>query len=493
VSNSLPRFPHQMAATEALRERPALFIGFKPGRGKSRLVVDAACLLYAEDRIDTLLVVAPAGLRSVWADPDPVLGEVSKWVWPGTPHAIHEYHAKTDLRKLRSSGLLVVVTNYEFIRRDERLDPLIAWAKGRRVLLVADESWAVQNHKAKQTKALYKLRAVCARAALLNGTPGSPDQQYTQFMILDKRIFDGMNPWQFRARFCQLGGWQQKKIVGYTNLDEFAARTAPYILLDDGGDDFARIAPPVRTQVEVPLSPASWKVYLALRNEFVAWLSDTTTATALQAGVRAMRLAQVVNGFVGGVEEEADLLDEGSLLPPSTTREIGDEKARALEQLILDEGVPDKVLVFARFRPDVERAVRRLSEAFPQHRVLPLYGSQPPEERAEAKRLLAPDGDARKAIIVANARSGGAGLNLAAASLCIFAANDYAHKTRVQAEGRVDRTGQTRQVRFVDLIATGPDGQKTIDHLIVSSLRRQQDVTVQTLRAWADVDLAAVA
>jgi SNF2 family DNA or RNA helicase len=512
VSNSLPRFPHQTAATEALRDHPALILGYRPGRGKTRAVVDAACLLYAEDRIDTLLVVAPAGLRSIWGDPDPVLGEVAKWMWPGTDYTIHEYHTKTRLQALRPRGLAVVVTNYEFLRRPERLDPLIEWARGRRVLLVADESWAVQSIKAQQTKALLKLRAVCQRVVLLNGTLGAPDKQYSQFLILDKRIFDGMNWWAWRARYCKMGGFQAKAIVGFTNLDEFAARTAPYVLLNDGGDDFARVAPPVRTQIEVPLTPATWKTYTALRDEFVAWLSDTTTATALQAGVRAMRLAQVANGFVGGIEEDADLLDvcpqcadtgeratsicdcvsdKPLQIADTSTREIGDEKLRALETFLVDEGVPDKVLVFTRFRPDVERTVRRLAEAFPNHRVLPIYGSQPAEERDEAKRLLAPGGDPRKAIIVANAQSGGAGLNLAAASLCVFLGNDYALKTRVQAEGRVDRTGQTRQVRFVDFLATGPKGEKTIDHLIASTLRKKEDVVLTTLQAWSRMEDAA--
>src|SRR5690606_8102297 len=116
----------------------------------------------------------------------------------------------------------------------------------------------------------------------LNGTLGEPAEQYSQFMIADANIFDRMDWWTWRSRFCQMGGFKQKQIVGYTNMEEYAQRTAPYVLLDDGGDDFARVAPPTRTQIEVTLRPSTWKVYEALRKDFVAWLSETETATALQ-------------------------------------------------------------------------------------------------------------------------------------------------------------------------------------------------------------------
>jgi hypothetical protein len=494
---NLLRFPHQMAGTTALLEKPAAILGWRPGRGKSRTVTDTTFALHSADRIDAVVVVCPANLRSIWADPDPVLGEFAKWAWP-TPYTIHEYHRKTNLKAIPAGGLRLVVTNYEFIRRPERLDPLIDWCRGRRVLLVVDESWAVANPRAQQTKSVWKLRHACQRVVLLNGTLGEPKEQFAQLSILSKDVFAGMNWWQFRNKFCQLGGFQGKKIVGYTNQDEYAKRTAPYILLDDGGDDFARIAPPVRTTLDATLTPATWKIYQDLRRDFVAWLSEHETATAAQAGVRAMRLAQVVNGFVGGVEVEGGADEEqlrfnpGPLAPlASPVKEIGREKLDALLGWLNDYGVPDKLLIFTRFRVDVERTVAALAELYPGHTVLPLYGSQKDEVRSEAKRLLAPNGDPRPAIVVANAQSGGAGLNLAAASVCVFLANDYSLKTRLQAEGRVDRTGQQAQVRFVDVLASGPDGQKTIDHLIVSALRKKEDVVLTNLAAWHTLEAAA--
>lgn len=502
------RFPHQVAGAQAIIDKPGLILGYRPGRGKSRTVVDGACALYRDDQIDTVVVVAPANLRSIWLDPDPVLGEWSKWAWPGTPYTLIEYHAKTRIDRVVPEGLAVVVTNPEFLRRPERLNPLLAWVKTRRVLLVLDESWNFQSPRAQQTRAVWRLRQACARVVLLNGTLGEIKHQFAQFSIVSPDVFNGMNWWQFRSRFCVMGGWQSKQITGYQREEEYAARTAPYVLLEDGGDDFARVAPPVRTTIEARLSPATWRIYTQLRDEFVAWL-EGGTATALQAGVRALRLAQVANGFVGGVElEGGDLLDpcpqcmdtgeragsvcdcasdKRAIISDTTTRELGREKLDALIQYITDTQIPSKLLIFTRFRPDVARTVRVLAETFPNHRVVPLYGGQSRDERDEAKRLLAPGGDPRPAIIVANAQSGGAGLNLTAASTCIFLGHDYALKTRRQAEGRIDRTGQTNRVTFTDIIAVGPNGEATIDRGIVTSLRRQKDLSLTTVEAWSKI------
>lgn len=467
-----PLYPHQREAVDRLLTHDAFILGLDPGLGKSRVVTEAACTLATQGVIDTVIVVCPAPLRSIWADPDPVLGEWAKWatVWAEVQEYSVRHSALPD-----PPGLLVLVTNPEFLRREPRLTALRDWIEGtgRRVLLVLDESWLYQNPKATQTKAVWKLRKSCDRVVLLNGTLGELKHQWAQFLICSPDVFRA-SWYQVRARYARMGGYFNKEIVAYQHEDEYAEKTAPFVLVRKFRD-CVDLEEPVRTQIEVPLDEPTWSVYRALRDEFVAWL-DEAVATALQAGVRAMRLAQVVNGFVGGVETPDDPT-------PPAVRELGDEKLRALVAELVQTPAA-KVLIFTRFRADVERTVRVLAREFPTHRVCALYGSQTAEEREQAKRLLAPGGDPVPAIVVANAASGGAGLNLTAAAHVYFLGNDYSRKTRVQAEGRVDRIGQTERTRFVDVLATGPNGERTIDHGIVAALRRQEELAGAPLDAW---------
>lgn len=490
-------WPHQQEDTQALLEHPAYALFLTPGLGKSRIVIDAACQLYSAGEIDVVVVVGPASARSVWSDPDPVLGEVAKWMPEGFLFTVQEYHAKNALPKV-THGLSFIVTNPEFIRRLPRLDPLIAWCQERRVLLVGDESWQWQSPQAQQTKAMAKLRAACDRVVLLNGTPGEMKHLYSQFAILDKAILGCKNWFVFRNRYCVMGGWMGKDVTGYQRVEEFDAKTKPFAVYREIRDHLDLGDEPRRTQIDVRLTPATWRIYREMEDDLVSWLSDTEVATASQAAVRTMRLAQVTNGFVGGVEETVEgqfaLQDlatygepgrEKTTAAPTALREVGREKLDALLAWLPANWDGTKLLIFTRFRADVERTAAALQATYPTHAVAKLYGGQKPAEREAAKRLLAPDGDPRPAIVVANTQSGGAGLNFAAASLCVFLANDFSLKTRIQAEGRVDRPGQTRQVTYVDVLAYSPDGlTKTVDSAIVSALRRKADVSSWTVDMW---------
>jgi ATP-dependent DNA helicase len=76
------------------------------------------------------------------------------------------------------------------------------------------------------------------------------------------------------------------------------------------------------------------------------------------------------------------------------------------------------------------------------------------------------------------------GLNLTAAHTVIYLSNDFSLKTRLQSEDRVHRPGQIYPVSYFDMIATGPQGQKTIDHLVAKSLMNKEAIADLTTSAW---------
>lgn len=76
------------------------------------------------------------------------------------------------------------------------------------------------------------------------------------------------------------------------------------------------------------------------------------------------------------------------------------------------------------------------------------------------------------------------GLNLTAAHTVVYLSNDYSLKTRLQSEDRVHRPGQRNVVSYFDVIAVGPNGQRTIDAAIVKALRDKNDLASWTTGAW---------
>lgn len=473
------------------------------GAGKSKQVVDGSQILFEAGELDTVLVLTPGFARSVWQDPDPVLGEVAKHAWADVPNVIHEYHERTPTIAWEPKALNWVVSNYEFIRVPSRLAKLQAQLKGRKIWIVCDEAWALKNIKAKQTKAVLKLRALASRATILNGTPGLPMDLFSQFYILDPRIIGMKNFFFFRARYAIMGGFQNKAIVGYQNLEELQAKTKPYALqrLTRECWDLPPIMPPVL--IEARLKDSTWAPYKAMRDEMVAWLSATEASTASQAIVKGLRLAQITSGFLGGVEKQFDQGDFDYRDGPITSfvdvtcmgdsniqiaairnsiREIGREKLDAVLDWLSNNPRPDKLLIWCRFRAELERAAEALTA---HYTVFKLYGGQSPEDRNAAKRALAPETTFDYPVcVVGNPQAGGAALNLAGASLAITLSNDFSLKTYIQKNGRIDRPGQRNPITFADVVAVGPKGQKTIDHHVLKSLRTNQDLAEWTAAVW---------
>jgi hypothetical protein len=477
-------WPHQTEGTRLLMTGRPFLLADDVGLGKTKQVSDAVFTWFGLGKVDALITVAPAQVRPVWEDPNPVIGEIAKHAPEGCPYRITSYTAKSPkLPPQEGRGALqIIVTNYEFLRRKigkgkkavwPNLAPLLAWAAARRTWLVLDESWSVQNPQAKQTHASFKLRQVCVNVTCLNGTPGSPKQTFAQFQILDERILQCPTEYLFKQRYCVMGGFDNREVVGYRDMADFERRTKPYVIRRENVLDIPERLPP--QTIEVRLTPAQWKRYKALRDEAVLALDrEDEFVIARQAGVKHLRLAQFLAGFVGGVES----LEFGIM--PDTVREIGTEKRDAVLEYIAAHDL-QQVVVWCRFKPEMDGFQRALADK--GFAVSALRGGQTGTVRTDSLKAFAPGSGGRIAL-VGQPQSGGAGVNLSAANVAIYATNTFSLKDRDQSEGRIDRPGQTRRPRYVDVIATGPDGQRTVDHSAIVALRKRYDVATWTKAMW---------
>lgn len=545
ASERMPHRAHQLEGINQLvsdvdpnrgRVLPYSFALFdEVGAGKTKQVVDAAQFLYLDQKIDTVLVVTPGFARSTWAEEDPTLGEVAKHAWAHVPNVVHEFHGKYTDPDFSTKGLHWVVTNYEFVRRDARRDELMDALRTRRTWMVCDESWCIKGNS-DQTRACIVIRRKRAdRATILNGTPlsdGKPLDLYYQFAFLDPSIIGVKNKTHFRSKFCIMGGFKGKQVVDYKDLDELNKRVAPYVLSRRTRDcfDLPPMLPPIT--VEARLSETTWKLYRSQRDDMVTWLNGEVSVSR-QAIVKMLRLSQITSGYLGGLEsvneEDTPLpfgedkpidtepmpqwlrsvtgvtdepkapiqsqvkafggpFDQGPVEPnkPTTVcREVGREKLDAfLHWLDTFPRQPDALLVWCRFRAELERTTRELGRFYPT--VLNLKGGQSADERLAAKKLLAP-GSKAKGAVVGNQKAGGASLNFSNANIAVYLSNGPALIERTQSIGRIERPGATQPMLIVDVIACGPKGQKTIDHHIMKALRQKDDMARWTVDQWRKI------
>lgn len=545
-----PPPPHVKYGVEQIVAHPYFFLCDDMGGMKTAQAIIAAQFLHDADVIDRVIIVAPASVRpKVWFDED--LGQLREQVFEDKRNVVSEYHARIKSwahGPITSRELRWIVTNYEFIRNHTHLSVLLPYC-GPRTMLILDESSAVKGYDSAQTEACMLLRwkqnakgrpvlgaARCGRILEMNGTPvaDSPMDLFSQGNLLHPSILECKYVTHFRARYAIQGvvrrsggevmlnprtGKPLTVVEGWTpeGITDLQKRFAPYVLrreAKDLGIDFA--LPPVG--FDVTLTEKTWKVYKAMRDEMVVWL-ESGVATAAQAGVKAMRLAQITSGFLGGIEDSGvDDVGEGLLESldlriqpgtagvsrpavhaaarvPGAVEEIGREKLDFALQLHTDflKRNPDlKFLVWCRFVAELKRYLAEERLTFPSIPVGAACGQKvldgnhtQKSEREYALRLLhpktAPDGPAT---VGATQGTGALGLNFTACRTVLDMSYDFSPWKKKQGDSRVNRPGQTGPVSFFYLVAVGPRGQKTIDHHIMLTRLGKANINDLTTAGW---------
>jgi hypothetical protein len=499
--------PEQMEGVRALVKYDAFAIFDEMGFGKSKQTIDAACFLYDAGVIDTVVVACPAPLKVNWVDR--VFGQIQEHAF--VPSVVTEFTSDRTFLPVTQS-LLWVAVSYEYGRREEAMKALRRELRGRKILIVADESRRLASPKSQQTKAFNKLRDACDRAVVMTGTPGPPEKVFQQMWFLDPKIVGCKNWYHFLARYCVMGGFKGKKIVKYLNKEEFDALTVPRILRRPKPKD----VPSKQFHVmSVPLEAKTWKMYKAMRDQMVVWLDGADEASvAKHAVTKYIRLAQITSGFLGGVENvSGEVQERGEIqgaqgptlqlggpvhgLPGEVpddgddhagvllgAREIGSEKTDLVVRWVEEErdASPDfRAVLWCRFRPELDRLAERLGGVLPTFKIC---GAQPKAERHAAVEEFKQGDRRRPAVLVGQPQAGGLGLDFTTAWRTVFVSNDYNLETREQAEDRTNRRRQSELCLYWDILATGPDGQRTIDHSVVKALRDKQKIEAWTRSEW---------
>jgi SNF2 family DNA or RNA helicase len=362
------------------------------------------------------------------------------------------------------------------------------------LVTIFDESSAIKADSSLQTAAARRLRRFATRAYLVNGSPINNNllDLYAPFTVLDANIIGCKNWWQFRNRYCVMGGWKNKQIVGYQFIDHLQTRIRPHIIRRLK-EDCLDLPPKLYNTIEVPLSQETWKHYKEFREQLITWLDEQTPIVTLHTIVKLVRLSQFCCGLAGGLEQSLALApmlgvnidDLEKALPETGVRVISAEKHDAVCQWFKDRCADQsdfKAILWTRFRKEQEILEQKLS---PCAQVLRIYGGQRKEDRELAiDTFNSPS--TRPVVLLGQPRAGGLGLNLQThCSWAVYVSNDYSLLVRQQSEDRIHRAGQeAATVNYLDVLATGPNGQKTIDHVIKKVLEKKDELAVRTTSYW---------
>ncbi len=469
-------FAHQLAEVDAHWSTPYRCLWWEQGTGKTKAVIDTAAALYRAGKIDAVFIVAPGGVHDNW-----IRDEIPAHMPDEIPLMTHAYQTKSQCTKrfqtyaptlLEFEGLAVLAMTFDSIMTQRKRGAKIkykgaeyakAFLTTRRCLFVVDEGSYIKTPGAQVTKRLLAAAKYAEYRRLLNGTPviDSPMHAYSQVKWADPEIWTsiGINAFQhFKVMF---GLWQQQQLGNGRSFPQLLRYCNLKLLkekMDEAGtrirkDEVLDLPPKVYQRVYYDLSPTQRKVYTTLERDMEVELGDEGTLTVDIAIVRDLRLQQITSGFAptddGGSDNLVTICSDAPRL-------------KALEGII--ERTDGSAIIWAKFQEE-KRNIAALLKKMGHSYVV--YDSK---NRVQAKEDFQ-SGKAR--FFIANQSSGAArGITLTKASTVVYYSNTFSLDDRAQSEDRAHRSGQTKSVNYVDIIA-----KDTVDLKIVDTLLKKQQTS----------------
>jgi len=414
------------------------------GVGKTKTVIDTAELMFSQKIIRTIIVICPLSIVDVWCGEKGELALHSSYsVWSALIGVKKNriFHLDTYIK----NRLNWYVINAEGLATIEK-----EFSQKIFDMAIVDESTTIKNRMAQRSKLVVKLFQKVPYKIIMSGnpTPKSPDEIFSQYLFAEPGIF-GTNYTKFRDEYFITDYFN--KIIGYKEKEEFE-RKFHSIAFRKTKQECLDLPPKVYQAIHIPMHAEQQKIYDKMFKDAIAYYEDKTCAAPVVI-TKMLRLSQIAGGFFP--------LEEGS---KAIALKINPKIERLLE-IIQEVPIEEQIVVWARFRKEVELIFERLSKEGISS--VKFYGAVSTKERIKSRELFK---NKEVRVFIGNPATGGKGINdLVNATTVIYYSNDYSAENRTQSEDRNHRRG-TIKVTYVDLVM-----KDSIDEEVLTVLRSDRD------------------
>jgi SNF2 family DNA or RNA helicase len=295
---------------------------------------------------------------------------------------------------------------------------------------------------------------------ILTGTPvvKSPLRIYSQSKFLDQNALPFRTFFGFRNHFAIMGGFQGRQVLAYKNLDELGTLMEPWSYRVKKSDCLD-LPPQVFLKRRVYMTPEQTKAYKTMREEFYAEVrDDEVNATIVLA--QMTRLQQICGGYL---TKDGKVME---IIPP-------DRNPKLLEAKQLLEDAPGQVVVWFRFKPELEGFKQLLKPDSYYEFHGDVKEKDRPAIRQNFKRGVRP-------YLLGTASTGGIGINeFLVANTVIRVSHDFDTESRIQSDDRTHRMGSEMHdsVTYYDILVPN-----TVDVKIHRVLRTDTQVSAKVLK-----------
>lgn len=467
IKDEIEYYTHQVDGIRTLARMRSFLLADDMGLGKTLQTLTVFGIDVFMGKSKSAIVICPATLKGNWME------EIDKFTRfkamelgrtyrkdGVTPRAATPMERRAQLEQFSQwDGPKILVVNYEQVKahlaelEDLKFD-----------VAIIDEAHKIKNPRSQTTKAVQKLWT--PRSFLLTGSPllNKVDELWSLLYRIDPASYPSY--WTFRQRYCVMGGYQGKQIVGVQNEQELMMRLQS-VMLRRLKSEVLNLKEPQYIRRTVDLHPNQRRHYnQALEELVIEKPGEMEPLEVENAMTRFLRLKQLcaTTATIFGPEHD----DSGKL-------DLAIEDASE----ILENG--NKLIVFTQFRAVQDAYAARLRVAEPDVQVFMLNGDVPTHMRQEiVNRWTAVSGPA---VIVCMLQVAGVGLNMVAARHMQFIDKLFVPKLNQQAVDRAHRIGQdeTQSVQVFEYIA-----RDTIESRIEQILNSKKELfnTVVEMTDW---------
>lgn len=434
---------------------------FEMGCGKTLTAIAVAGAAYEMGAIEKVLIVAPTSVCSVWPKE---FDDYATFKYKVNVMLGEKKQRLKELESLKAFPfrcLKVAVINYESTWRDGIFESLVDWKPD---LIIADESQRIKTPDANQSKAMHQLGDIAKYKLILSGTPVQNNAMdiFSQYRFLDSTVF-GRNFYAFRNRYAIMGGFSNKQVVGYKDLDKLIQKehSIAYRVTKDEALDL-----PEQTFLTryIRMDTKDKNLYDQIRKNSFAELEDGGQVSAPTVLTKLLRLQQFTGGFIQADESlKPELVFKGKL--------------NALED-ILDDYVIDagkKLVVFCRFRPEIDLIQKLLNKK--KIKYASIYGDIKIDDRGDIVKDF--QNNPKTMVFLAQIDTAGLGITLTAADTCVYYSVNFNYAAYSQSLARIHRIGQKNACTYIHLVV-----EKTIDEKVLKALAKKEDLAKSVVDDW---------
>lgn len=460
--------PHQIAAFNRGVTSRSLLIGDDMGLGKTMESLNIACYRKQAGQSRKCLIICGVNATKYnWAEeiekhtnegymifdqssPKRKLKKIIEWKGNDTYFGIINIESlrpvKLDKRAINNfvSGRLSV----DRLQKNELVSELNTFVD----MTIADEIHKMKNAKTKQGIALQQVNSFYKIG--LSGTPLTNHVE-DLWNILQWFGAEQSNYWMFRDKYCVMGGYNAKEVVGYKNLDELTNRLHS-VMIRRTKEEVLDLPPKVYLTEYVELSAKSMKLYEAIRKGVIEELGNQQKIkeiTLQNALTKMLRLRQVTEG-INIFDDKIELMDDNP-------------KLKRIEELLNEQIIPNggKAIIFTCWKTTAELYRNALENYHPAF----ITGDVKSEQRQNEVNRFQNDEDCKIAIGTIGAM--GTGYTMTAANYVFFVDKYWNETDNKQAEDRAHRIGAKGSTTIVSMVA-----KDTIDESIEVLLKEKNNL-----------------